>query len=33
VGPWLSFSHPAKGEKLSGIAQECVRHSARLECV
>jgi hypothetical protein len=24
MGPWLPFSHQTKGEKLSGIAHECV---------
>src|SRR5260370_8772158 len=35
VGSWLSFSHPAKGEKLSGISHECVRHPlrVRISCV
>ena len=26
MGAWLSLPNQAKGEKLSGIAQECVRH-------
>jgi len=26
VGAWLSLSHQTTGEKLSGIAHECVRH-------
>ena len=28
MGPWLSFPDQAKGEKVSDIAQECVRHVA-----
>ena len=26
MGPWLSFPDQAKGEKVSDIAHECVRH-------